>query len=93
MMVSLITNTPLEETINIALDIILKSNPQLNISKEDVKTLFDYAMSRSHFLFDGNIHDQIEGAAMGSQLGSILVNLFMSFHKNPTGLKVISHLL
>ena len=58
--VSLFTNIPLEETINRAVDIILKSNPELKISEEQLKTLFDFATSRSHFLFDGNIYDQIE---------------------------------
>ena len=79
--VSLFTNIPLEETINIAVDIIFKSNPKLKISKKTLKHFLTLQLSRSHFLFDGNIYDQVEGVAMGSPLGSILANLFMSFHE------------
>ena len=70
----------------LTLPTIFKSNSELKISKEDLKSLFDFATSLSHFLFDGNIYDQ--GVAMGSPLGSVLANL----HEK-TGLKIISHLL
>ena len=35
------------------------------------------ATKRSHFLFDGQYYDQIDGVAMGSPLGPVLANIFM----------------
>ena len=78
---SLFTNIPLDETVNIAVDILLKSNPQIKITKEDLKKLFQFATSKSHFLFDGNYYDQVDGVAMGSPLGPVLANLFMAYHE------------
>ena len=78
---SLFTNIPLRETVNIAVEIILKSNPDLKISKKQLEKLFLFATSQSHFLFDGNVYDQVDGVAMGSPLGPVLANLFMGYHE------------
>ena len=78
---SLFTNIPLEETINIAVDVILKSNKEIKITKKELKELFQFATSHSHFLFDGNYYDQVDGVAMGSPLGPVLANLFMAYHE------------
>ena len=48
--VSLFTNIPLEQTINIAIDYIIKSKA-LKISKSDLKRLFKFATSQTHFFF------------------------------------------
>ena len=73
---SLLTNIPLAETINLAVDAIFKSNPNLKISKKDLKTLFEFATKGIHFSFDGDLYDQIDGVAMGSPLAPALANLF-----------------
>ena len=39
--------------------------------------LLEFATKRSHFLFDGQYYDQIDGVAMGSPLGPVLANIFM----------------
>ena len=78
---SLFTNIPLNETINLATDLIFENNPEIKISKNDLKELFRFATSESHFLFDGNFYDQIDGVAMGSPLGPVLANLFMAIHE------------
>ena len=54
---SLFTNIPLAETINLAVDAIFKSNPNLKISKKDLKTLFEFATKGTHFSFDGDLYD------------------------------------
>ena len=79
--VSLFTNIPLKETINLAVNLITQSNPSIKISKDDLRGLFRFATSQSHFLFDGNFYDQIDGVAMGSSLGPVLANLFMSVNE------------
>ena len=78
---SLFTNIPLDETITIAVDLIFESNPNIKISKNELKDLFQFATCRSHFLFDGNFYDQVDGVAMGSPLGPVLANLFMSVNE------------
>ncbi|XP_065671939.1 uncharacterized protein LOC136089779 [Hydra vulgaris] len=74
---SLYTNTPLQETIDIVVNSIINSKVNLKISKSDLKKLFNFATSQTHFLFKGQIYDQIDGVAMGSPLAPVLANLFM----------------
>ena len=78
---SLFPNTPLAETINLAVDAIFKSNPNLKISKKDLKTLFEFATKGTQFFFDVDLYDQIDGVAMGSPLVPALANLFMSHYE------------
>ena len=42
-----------------------------------LKTLFEFATKISHFIFDGQYYDQVDGVAMGSPLGPVLANIFM----------------
>ena len=48
---SLFTNIPLNETIDIAVHLIFKHNPKFSIKKTDLKKLFSFATSETHFLF------------------------------------------
>ena len=78
---SLFTNIPLEETIELAVDLVFEKTPNIKISRAELKELFQFATSQSHFLFDGNFYDQIDGVAMGSPLGPVLANLFMAVNE------------
>ena len=75
------TNIPLNETINIAVELIFKHNPKFSRSKSDLKQLFIFATSQTHFLFNDNFCDQIDEVAMGSPLAPVLANLFMGCHE------------
>ena len=79
---SLFSNIPLKETINLAVDTILKHNANFPIKKIDLAKLFSIATSETHFLFQGNIYDQIDGVSMGSPLAPVLANLFMGFNED-----------
>ena len=59
----------------------MKHNPKFSIKKTDLKKLFSFATSETHFLFNGKFYDQVDGVAMGSPLASILANLFLGFHE------------
>ena len=74
---SLFTNIPLSETITIAIDAILENNPDIGVNRRDLQKLFWFATSQTHFLFNGNYYDQVDGVAMGSPLAPVLANLFM----------------
>ena len=73
--VSLFTNVPLIEVINLAIDLILDKCPNFKMSRLQLKKLFLFATSQTHFLFDGTYYDQVDGVAMGSSLGPVLENL------------------
>ena len=77
---SLFTNIPLNETIELAIDYILSNNLDVNISRKDLKKLFQFATSETHFYFNEEIYDQVDGVAMGSPLAFVLANLFIGHH-------------
>ena len=51
------------------------------IARQELKKLFEFATSGTHFFFVGNYHDQTDRIAMGSLLGLVLANLFIGFMK------------
>ena len=79
---SLFTNIPFEETIDIAITLIFNHNPNLNITRKELKKLFLIATSQPHFIFNSKFYNQIDGVAMGSPLALALANIFMGFHES-----------
>ena len=73
---NLITNIPLTETIELAVDLIKTSQPDLNTSEKDLTSLFNFATCETHFLFKGTFYGQIDGVAVGLPLALVLANLF-----------------
>ena len=55
----LFTNVQLQETIDIAINLIFNHNPNLNITKEHLKKLFLFATSQAHFVFNSKFYDHI----------------------------------
>ena len=93
---SLFTTIPLSETIDLAVNAIFESNTglDLKLSKTELKELFNFATSHTHFLFNGCFYDQVDGVAMGSPLAPVLANFFMGHYEklwlnNYTGPKVL----
>ena len=78
--VSLFTNVPLIESIDLAVDLISESE-QVKLNKTQLKKLFLFATSQTHFLFNGVYYDQVDGVCMGSPLGPVLANLFMGIRE------------
>ena len=79
---SLFTNIPLQETIDIAINLIFNHNPNLNITRKELKKLFLFATSQTHFIFNSKFYNQIDGVVMGSPLAPVLANIFMGFHES-----------
>ena len=76
---NLFTNIPLKETIKLAVKLIFEKRPEIKITRKQLTKLFKFATSGTHFLFNGNCYDQIDGVAMGSPLGPVLANLFIGY--------------
>ena len=76
---SLFTNISLQETIDIAINLIFNHNPDLIITK---KQLFLFATSQTYFLFKGQFYNQTDRIAMGSPLAPALANIFMGFYES-----------
>ena len=60
---------------------LFEQNPGLSITKSELKKLFEFATSGTYFLLEGAIYYQIDGVAMGSSLGPMLVNFFMGYYE------------
>ena len=78
-MTGLFANIPLQETIDIAINLIFNHNPNLNITR---KELFLFATSQTHFIFNSKFYNQIDGIVMGLPLAPVLANIFMGFHES-----------
>ena len=79
---SLFANIPFQETIDIAISLIFNHNPNLNITKKELKTLFLFAISQIHFIFKSNFYNPIDVIAMSSRLAPVLAKIFMAFYES-----------
>ena len=79
---SFFTNIPLQEIIDIAINLIFNHNPNLNITKKELKKLFLFATLPIHFIFNSKFYNQIDGVAMGSPLVPVLANIFVGFYES-----------
>ena len=64
----LFTNIPLLGIIDVAMNHIFNHNLNLTITKKELKKLFLFATSQTHFIFNSKFYNQIDGLAMGSFL-------------------------
>ena len=79
---SLFTNIPLDETIQIILDQLFSTNRLFQgFSQKELKDLLNLTVKDCHFFFNGKLYDQIDGVAMGSLLGPLFANIFLSHHE------------
>ena len=76
---SLFTNILLQKTFDIAINLIFNHNPNINITKKELKKVFLFATSQTHFIFNSKFYNHIDGVAMGSPLAPVLANIFMGF--------------
>jgi hypothetical protein len=82
--VSLYTNIPINETIELILDYLYNDQLPTSVMKRlDMKKLLEFATKHSHFLFNGKIYDQKDGVSMGSPLAPLLAEIFLqNFERN-----------
>jgi len=77
---SLFTNIPTLETIDIILRSVYTRNRKYfhGLNKEELKKLLIVCTQESHFQFNNEFFDQIDGVSMGSPLGPLFANIFMA---------------
>ena len=75
---ALFTNVPLRETMSYLCDEIVKRNIHLGIPIQEVEEPLLMCTSNVQFSFNGDLYRQIDGVAMGSPLGPLLAEVFMS---------------
>ena len=77
---NLYTNVPVNEAIEITLDTLYKREnpPPIPFNRAQLKTLLEMSVCHIPFRFLDKVYIQTDGVAMGSPLGPILADLFMS---------------
>ena len=80
---SLFTNVPLERTINIILKkIYVEKLIITDIKEKELKGLLMLCTKQVHFSFNNEFYIQQDGVAIGSPLGPVIANMFMSELEN-----------
>ena len=77
---NLYTNVPVKEAIDITLDLLFKKGSPASIpfNRDQLKHLLELAVCNIPFRFLDETYIQKDGVAMGSPLGPILADIFMS---------------
>ena len=80
---SLFTNVPVDETIDILVERAFhenwfNKNHGTNLQPTQLRELLQIAVKNQLFQFDGNLYEQVDGVAMGSPLGPLMANTFMT---------------
>ena len=79
---SLFTNIPLQETIDLCVDLLFNDKPNIDgFTKTDFHELHTVTLSESLILFNNEYYKQIDGVAMGSPLGPTFANIFLSYYE------------
>ena len=78
--VSLYTNIPVQESIDLILDTIYSNGVQYfkGLEQSDFKKLLDLALKDSYFKFNNALYKQTAGLAMGSAISPLIANVFLN---------------
>ena len=68
--------------IYIAVRLLIEHNLGSNITKAELKKLFEFPTSGTYFIFQGTFYDQKDGVAMGSPFGPVPANPFHGLLRN-----------
>ena len=79
-LLTLSTNIPLDETIDICVDMIYNKRKNVKVMlKRHFKQLLMLSVKSSFSFFNGVYYKQIDSVAMGSPLGPTLANIFLTY--------------
>ena len=78
---SLFTNIPLNETIDICVELLYKDSDKVDgLSRDDFREILTIAVTKSFILFDRLYFKKIDGVAISSPLGPKLAYIFLGHH-------------
>ena len=80
--VLLFTNSPTDQSLDVIRSRLENDSTlgqRMLLSVEDIVQLLKYVLMTTYFLFRGTIYKQLFGAAMGSPVSPVVVNLYMEF--------------
>ena len=81
-MLTLFTNVPLGETINICVNELFKSNSSIHgLNKTQMTKILSLTTKELIILFGIAFYTQVDSVAMGSLLGPSLANAFLCHHE------------
>ena len=79
---ALFTSVPVDPALNIIKDLLEKDNTlkERTVMKvSDIILLLEFCLKNTHFSFQDQFYEQVEGAAMGSPVRPIVANLYMEY--------------
>ena len=80
--VLLFTNISVNEKIGIISNALFSDHQFFHgLDRSEFEKLLSLSVENCHFIFDGCLYQQVDGVAMGSPLGPLFANIFMSFHE------------
>ena len=82
--VSLFTNVPLDETIDICTDVLYRNDSVDTpwLSETAFRKLMSLVTTGMEFSFNDIMYRQVDGVAMGSPLGPVLANIFVGYSES-----------
>ena len=80
--VNLYTNIPIQETLNILKNNLLKTKIMDQQMINELIYILDIILKQNYFAFDGNFFIQKDGLAMGSPLSAILSEIYLNHYEN-----------
>ncbi|BHF80662.1 hypothetical protein SprV_0702379000 [Sparganum proliferum] len=75
---SIFTNVPVTEKVDYICDFLSASQQEIGIPTKTLKELLLRCTLNVQFLFDNQLYRQVDGVAMGSPLGPLLADVFVS---------------
>ena len=79
---SLFTNISVDETIEIISNHLFANCTYFEgFDRLQFIKLLSLSVKNCHFILNGHVYQQVDGVAMGSPLGPLFANIFMSFHE------------
>ena len=79
---ALFTSVPVDPALNIIKDLLEKDhilNERTVLAVSDIILLLEICLKNTHLSFQGQFYEQVEGAAMGSPVSSIVANIYMQY--------------
>ena len=77
---ALFTSVPVQPAIQIVKQRLQQDNtlPQrTSMSISQITSLLEFCLTNTYFLFQGKYYEQVQGAAMGSPISTLIANIFM----------------